>query len=358
VSVENRDDSSSSLIWLRLAWPLLLALGTAGVLALTIVLVGGSPGPAFSEFISGVIGSKSGLGGTAARGSMLAFYALGIALSFRAGILNIGAEGQSRVGAAAAVALTLGAPGKFFVAHAWLGIPLMLLAGAIGGAFWSLVAGALKRWRGVPEVIATLMLNFAALHFVKYLVSSHDWLQGNTNFQKNELARELQFSGWADTEFHAGVFLAIPAVIAAHVYLFHTAGGLRLRAMGFNRAAARACGVNCERATLMIFAVSGALAGLAGAMSVLAAGEISADPAYSEFGYMAISVALVALLKPLWIVPAALIFGGMEMGALSMEGGGANVPHWIVYFINGLLILAMLARDAGARRDLTSEEGA
>lgn len=341
---------------LATAWPLLLLAGTAAALALSIVLVGASPEHAFEEFVSGSVGTKAGLGGTVARAAILIFYALGIALSFRAGIINIGAEGQSRVGAAAAVALTLGSPGAFFRAHGWLGIPMLLCAGALAGAAWSLIAGLLKRWRDVPEVISTLMLNFAALHLVKYFVSSHDWLQGNTNFQKNELPAALQFPGWSGTEFHSGVFLAIPAVLAAHVYLFHTAGGMHLRAMGFNRIAARACGVECEKVALGVFAVSGALAGMAGAMSVMAAGELTADPAYSEFGYMAISVALVALLKPLWTVPVALLFGAMEMGAISMESG-AGVPHWVIYFINGLLILAMLARDAGTRRSLAQESG-
>jgi simple sugar transport system permease protein len=342
--------------WPPVAWPLLLLTGTALVLALSIILVGSNPERAFDEFVSGSMGTKAGLGGTAARGAVLLFYALGIALSFRAGIINIGAEGQSRMGAAAAVALTLGQPGAIFRAHGWIGIPVLLFVGALAGALWSLIAGVLKRWRDVPEVISTLMLNFAALHLVKYFVSSHDWLQGNTEFQKNELASSLQFHGWSGTEFHSGIFLTIPAIILAHGYLFHTTGGMHLRAMGFNRFAARACGVACEKMTLGIFAVSGALAGMAGAITVMAAGELTADPAYSEFGYMAISVALVALLKPLWILPAAVLFGAMEMGALSMESG-AGVPHWIIYFINGLLILAMLARDAGTRRNLAGESG-
>lgn len=339
----------AALGWRRLAWPLLLALGTALVLALAIVLIGQNPELAFSEFVSGSVGSLTGLGGTAARATILIFFALGIALSFRAGLINIGAEGQARVGGAAAVALTVGAQGTLFSAHPWLGIPAMLLVGAAAGALWSLLAGAMKRWRGVSEVVATLMLNFAAIQLVRFFVSSHDWLQGrDTDLQQNELPAALKFSGWSGTDFHWGVFLAIPAALAAHVFLFYTAGGLRLRAMGLNRGAARACGVPCDALTLWVFGIGGALAGMAGALGVMAVGKLGTEPAYSDFGYMAVSVALVAELKPLPIVAVALLFAAMDMGSGSMEAT-AGVPHWIVYVLNGLMILAMLARDAGSK---------
>ncbi len=349
MSKNGKGDSSSD--WIRPAWPFLLALGTAAVLALAIVLTGQDPERAFLAFIDGTLGYAAGRGGTAARAAILTFYALGIALSFRAGLLNIGAEGQSRMGAAAAVALTLGAPGEYFAAHGCLGIPALLCAGAAGGALWSLLAYAMKRWRDVPEVVATLMLNFTALLLVRFFVSSPSWLQGRgTTFQQNELPEALKFAGWGGTEFHAGVFLAIPAALAAHVYLFHTAGGMRLRAMGFNRSAARASGVDCGALTLNVFGIAGALAGMAGAIGIMAVGKLAAEPTYAEFGYMAIAVALVAELKPLSIVAAALIFAALEKGSESMEAG-AGVSHWVVYALNGLLILAMLARDARKRKE-------
>jgi ABC-type uncharacterized transport system permease subunit len=231
---------------------------------------------------------------------------------------------------------------------------LLLLAGALAGALWSLIAGAMKRWRGVSEVVATLMLNFAALQLVRYFVSSHAWLQGrDTDLQQNELPAALQFAGWHGTDFHWGVLLALPAALIAHVFIFHTAGGMRLRAMGFNRSAARACGVGCDALTLKVFGASGALAGLAGALGVMAVGKLSTDPPYSDFGYMAVSVALVAELKPLTIIVVALLFAAMDVGSGSMEAA-AGIPHWIVYVLNGLMILAMLARDAGGRSSLAA----
>jgi len=336
--------------WRAAVWPLTLAAGTISILALAIVSFGQNPGEAFSEFISGSVGTRAGLGATMARATILLFYALGIALSFRAGLINIGTEGQSRMGAAAAVALTLGARGRFFCDHPWLGIPAMLCAGALAGALWSLLAGAMKRWRGVSEVVATLMLNFIAIQLVRMFVKSHAWLKGpDTDLQQNELPNALKFSGWHGTDFHWGIFLALPAALAAHVFLFRTAGGMRVRAMGLNRGAARACGVPCDALALWVFGISGALAGFAGALGVMAVGKLGTDPAYAEFGYMAVSVALVAELKPLAIVFVALLFAALDTGSGSMEAAG-GVPHWVVYALNGFMILAMLARDAGARK--------
>jgi simple sugar transport system permease protein len=334
----------------RLVWPAALALGTVAALATVIWVAGKDPALAAREFFNGTIGSTRGLGALAARGAILAFYALGIAANFRGGIVSVGAEGQSRIGAAAAVALTVGVWGAFAAAHPLVGIPVLLLAGAAGGACWSLVAGLMRQYRGVSEVVATLLLNFAAMPLVKFLVGTRWLLQGHTNFQKNELARSLQFPGWGGTEFHSGVFLLLPALVLLHIWLFHTASGMRLRALGFNPVAARSCGANTTGLAFAAFAVSGALAGLAGAIGVMCNGALETVPAYPDYGYTAIAVALVAGSYPLLIAPVALLFATLEVGAGAMEES-AGVPHWVVFIVNGLLILAILARTALAVRD-------
>lgn len=339
----------------RAAWVAGLAAGTVAVLALAILLLGQDPLNAFEVFVDGALRWPSGLGASLARGAILLCYALGVALSFRAGIVNIGAEGQSRIGSAAAVAATLGAPGAFFSAHTALGIPALLLCGAAGGAAWSLIAGLLKRWRGVSEVVSTLMLNFAAMPLVKFLISRHEWLQGDTNFLKRDLPDALQLRGWGGTEFHAWVWPVLLLALAAHYFLFRTKPGMQLRAMGHNRQAARACGVRIEKLELSVFALSGALAGLAGAMSVMAAGVLEAQPPFPDYGYLSISVALVGALSPLWIVPAAILFAAMGVGAAAMEER-ARVPHWVVFVLHGLLILAILVRSSTARAGSINEE--
>ena len=328
----------------RIAWfvfPFLLMLAA---LALVIWLCGQNPATALEALWRGAFGSMNGLASTAARSVVLICYALGIVLNFRTGILNIGAEGQSRMGAALATALVTGSAGSMLAHLSVLGIALALLAGAAMGAAWSLIAGLLRHWRGVPEVISTLMLNFIALLFVKYLVSSPLFLRGEGLFhQSGVVTPDLQLLGWGRTEFHSGVFFAIPAVILLQLYLFHTRGGFQLRALGYNPAASATCGIPVRRVLLKSFIIGGALAGFAGALGILARGRLDSDPTYPDYGYMAIAVALLADLKPLWVLPSAIFFAGLEVGTRSMERN-AGVSHDLIYFIEGFIILAVLLR--------------
>lgn len=328
-----------------LLWPLLLIGVTLLMLVLAIRFSGtASIGQAFEEFWRGAFGMPRGLAATAAHSAILAFYALGIALSFRAGIVNIGAEGQSRLGAIVAAALGTGAIGASLSSVSLPGILLILLTGAIVGAAWSLLAGALRYWRGVPEVISTLMLNLIALLLAKYLLSSQRLLRGATiEPHSDPIVESLQLPGWGMTEFHAGIFLVLPAVLLCHVYLFHTRGGFSVRAVGLNSVAAETCGIRATSTGLFTFAIAGALAGLAGAMGTLARGRLDSGPNYPDYGFTAIAVALVSDLKPLWILPSAILFAGLEVGTRGMKNN-ADVPNEVVYLIEGLIIIAVLIR--------------
>ena len=331
-------------------WLILLALGTTLALALIIRLCGQNPADALAALAHGAFGSAGGLAATASRSVILLLYALGLIVSMRAGCLNIGAEGQSRVGAAAATACAAGALGGALAHLGWAGILLLLLAGTLGGALWALIAGALKEWRGVPEVISTLMLNFVALLLVRWLVRSESLLRGHTIFaQSDPLPERLRLAGWWQTEVHAGVLVALPAIVALHFFLFHTPRGFALRAMGLNPTAALACGIPVVRLRLFSFALAGGLAGFAGALGILSRYRLELDPTYPDYGYLAIAVALVANLKPLQVLPSALLFAGLEVGARSMEGN-AGVSHDVIYLVEGMIIVAILIRGvAGAR---------
>lgn len=338
-SPSKQSESIHDLLWL-----VILMLGTLVLLALVIRICGQDPVAALGALWRGAFGSTNALAATASRAVVLIFYALGIVASFRAGLLNIGAEGQSRVGAALAAALGTGAVGLQMSNLGPLGILMLLVAGATAGACWSLIAGALRQWRGVPEVISTLMLNFAALLLVRYLVSSPELLRGASIFQQSDLLPQgLQFSGWGRTEFNAGIFFAVPIVLVFHGLLFHTPFGFALRASGLNPVAAKTNGIAVSRLQLQTFAIAGALAGFAGALSLLTRWRLDADPAYPDYGYMAIAVALVANLKPLQVLPSAILFAGLEVGAKSMQGS-AGVSHWVVYLVEGVIILAILIR--------------
>jgi simple sugar transport system permease protein len=339
-----------------LIWPLLLIGATLLILAVTIKLSGQSEVlEAYREFWRGSFGTPNALAVTATRTAILTFYALGIALSFQAGIINIGAEGQSRIGAIIAGALGTGAIGAKLAAAPVLTIPGIIVASTIAGCLWSLVAGILRYWRGVPEVISTLMLNLIALLLARYLLSDSTLLRGATIFQQSDnLPDALQFSRWNNTEFHSGILLLFPAVLLCHVYLFHTRGGFAIRAIGANPIAAEVCGIKSRKTGLITFGIAGAFAGLGGAIGILSYGQLTADPTYPDYGFMAIAVALVADLKPLRILPSAILFAGLEVGTRAMERN-AGVSHEVVYLIEGMIILAVLVRNrAGALEISTS----
>ena len=349
--------------FLRLLWPLVLIAGALGVLALAIYLFGQrhNPGEALKTLYGGAFGSANALTSTAARAAILIFYALGIVLSFRAGIFNIGAEGQSRTGAIAATALTVTSIGPRLAALGFLAIPIILVCGAMTGALWSLLAGLLRRWRGVPEVISTLMLNFIALSLALFLLAKVCDPSGNimpgplqeakaTYQQSDTIPVPLQLQTWGATQFHSGILLVLPALLLAHVYLFRTPGGMALRAVGLNPVAARACGIRVAAVELRAFAIAGALAGLGGAMGVLVRNRLDKAPyPAADYGFMAIAVALVADLKPLLVLPAAILFAGLEVGCAGMERN-AGISKEVVYVIEGLIILAVLLRHIGGWR--------
>lgn len=340
-----KPSASSGAIWL-----LLLALGTLTLLAVVVRFCGQDPVVALQALFKGAFGSGSAWAATLSRAAVLVLYALGVLISFRAGVLNIGAEGQSRVGSALACAGVFSVLGASLTSLPWLGIPILLLLGALAGSLWSLLAGVLRWWRGVPEVIGTLMLNLSGLLLVRYLVSTPGFLREASSYPRSPpIPDSLQLGGWFDTEFHTGVFLVLPIVALAHAWLFHTVGGFQLRATGLNPIASRACGISVDRIQLRAFAISGALAGLAGAISLLARGRLDQEPAFPDFGYMAIAVALVANLRPLYVLPAALFFAGLDVGAKAMQAT-AGVSYWIVYLVEGVLILAILVRGVDVFR--------
>jgi ABC-type uncharacterized transport system permease subunit len=273
---------------------------------------------------------------------------------------NIGTEGQSWLGGIAAAAIAVNGIGRALSAAPYVSIPLLLIIGAVIGACWSLIAGAMRRWRGVPEVISTLMLNFIALSLARHLLSDPSLLREARGVisQSDVIPDGLQLQTWGTTQFHTGILLIIPALLSAHVYLFHTPGGLALRATGLNPVAARSCGMNVAAIELRTFAIAGALAGLAGAMGVLVRHRLDAAPYPGiDYGFMAIAVALVADLKPLWVLPSAFLFAGLEVGTGSMELN-AGVSHEVVYLVEGVIILAVLIRHVAGYRARAADNSA
>jgi ABC-type uncharacterized transport system permease subunit len=320
----------------------LLAIAIA-MLAVLLIATGHEVIPALSAMVRGAFGSYYAItSATIVRMVPLALAGLAVSVAFRAGILNIGAEGQLLVGAAAATAIsgTLGGLPWF------IGIPVMLGAGAIAGGAWAAIAGALRLRFGVLEVISTIMLNFVAQYLTGWLVRGPLQEPTRVNPQSVTLAPELQMPVLLEgTRLHAGVLLVVIVAIAVWWWLSRTASGFRLRAVGATpTAAASAGGIDVPRTMFGAFLVSGLLAGLAGSVEYTGITYALYENFSPGYGYTAIAVALLARLHPLGVVATALLFGALEAGANTMQRD-AGVPNVVVSVVEALLILLVLAAD-------------
>ena len=320
----------------------LLAIAIA-MLAVLLIATGHEVIPALSAMVRGAFGSYYAItSATIVRMVPLALAGLAVSVAFRAGILNIGAEGQLLVGAAAATAIsgTLGGVPWF------IGIPVMLGAGAIAGGAWAAIAGALRLRFGVLEVISTIMLNFVAQYLTGWLVRGPLQEPTRVNPQSVTLAPELQMPVLLEgTRLHAGVLLVVIVALAVWWWLSRTASGFRLRAVGATpTAAASAGGIDVPRTMFGAFLVSGLLAGLAGSVEYTGITYALYENFSPGYGYTAIAVALLARLHPLGVVATALLFGALEAGANTMQRD-AGVPNVVVSVVEALLILLVLAAD-------------
>lgn len=267
---------------------------------------------------------------------------LAAAIAFRAGVLNIGGHGQYLLGAAALVA----------VGTAWrppgpglLILPLAILAAAAAGALWALGAWALERWRGVPVVLSTILLNFVAVWLVAWLVE-HPLRDPQTSAPQTALLGEDLHLGLllTGTRLHLGVVLAVLAVPLVWLFQRRTALGFELDAVGLNPEAAAAVGIPVARRQGLAMAVSGGLAGIAGGLQVAGVTWFmsGASPSY---GYAGVAVALLGRLHPVGIAVAALFFGALDTAARVAERRH-GLPHDLADVVKGAAVLIALVLGA------------
>jgi simple sugar transport system permease protein len=310
-----------------------------------MLIAGVSPVDGFEALFIGALGGRQQIAETLVQTSALLFPALGITLAFRAGLFNIGAEGQLIIGGLAA-----GALGAHFAPPTPIAILVLLAAGFIGGGVWGLIAGWLRAQFNANEIISTLMLNFVALALANYLVSGPLKASAATGAETAPLpASSYLPSLIPGTRLSIALIIAIAAAIVLRWVLSRTVFGYELRASGDAPEAARRNGVNLKRVTWLALSLSGAIAGLGGATlvtGVLHRFNTQLSPGY---GYTAIAVALVGDLNPLWVCVAAFGFGILEAGGLAMQAL-ADVPKDAIHVIEGLIILVLAARRYVATR--------
>jgi len=321
--------------WIRRLQPLwVLGVATAG-LVLLLGLLGEDPRVALRALVAGSLGDRFALENTLVRLCPLLLVGLAVALAFRTGIWNIGAEGQLCVGA---LATTACATRLLPQAPAWLAIPLALVVGSGAGAGWAGIAAWLRTRRGVSEVLSTLLLNFIGALAIAWAV--HGPLQEAqlTYPQSDALPTAARLPMLAGTRVHAGILLALLASPLVAFVLFRTRIGLRWRAVGLSPSAARYAGIPPEREAARVLMVSGAMAGLAGAIEVSGVTGRLFENLAAGYGFTAIAVALLGRLQPLAIVGAALFFAILATGSGAMQRV-AGVPAVAVRVTEGLVIL-------------------
>lgn len=327
----------------RFARPIGLAVALAGAIAVCSILfvsAGANPLTAFATLFKGSFGSLRVTGETLVKATPLIFTGLAACVAFRARLWNIGAEGQVFAGAMFA----------FWMQHnlggypAAVQIPMVVVGGIVGGALYGGLAAVLKTRFSVDEVISTVMLNYIIVYVLSMLLLRGPWSEAGGFFEQTARVDRgavlpIMLAG---TRLHAGFLLAIVAAVLVHFLLKRTPLGFEIKAAGSNLRALEVQGTNTRRLILVVFLVSGALAGLAGVTEVYGVQYRLKAGAVAGYGYSGIIVAILGQLHPLGVVIAAIVFGALINGAILMQIT-TGVPSALIYAIQAILLLFFLA---------------
>jgi len=295
----------------------------------------------YRALFDGAVGSINAISETLFATTPLLLAGLGIALGFRAGLFNIGAQGQMLIAGIAAAYV-----GIYVSAPAIVHIPLTILAGLAGGMIWGGLAGVLKARTGAHEVITTIMGNFIALFLVQWLLTTEAIQDpGRNNPVSAALSGSAVLPRLFGSEYRVtiGFLIAIAGVFVLHWLLFRSSFGFELRAVGSNPQAGSYAGMNVAIVVTLVMALAGGLAGIAGANQVMGLPPFKASPALAgSVGFDAITVALLGRSNPVGVMWAALLFGALSAGGRVMQGA-AQVPIDLVVVLQALIVIFVAA---------------
>jgi simple sugar transport system permease protein len=320
----------------------IIASFLAGSIFLLILNV--NPIEAYTALVKGAFGNARLITTTLIKTIPLIFTGLAVTLAYRAGTFNIGAEGQLYFGALlavwAGVSLSLPYPWHLVIA---------LFLGVLGGMLWGAIPGYLKASRNMNEIIVTILMNYIAIFTISYFVHGPLKEEG-WNTQTPAVAETAKLAPiWEGTRLHIGLYLALMSVAIVYILLFHTTLGYRIRMVGANKNAARYSGIKATTIMVLAMALSGALAGLAGAVEILGVQHRLIDNFSPGWGFDGIAVALVGRLHPLGALAAAFFFGAMRSGANAMQTA-VRIDVVVVYIIQGLAIVFLIAGSSARVR--------
>jgi simple sugar transport system permease protein len=363
--------------------PFLAVLAAFIVGAVILLLQGVNPLEAYQSMVVGAFGNKNGLADTLVKATPLLLVGLGIAIAFRGGVINIGAEGQLIVGALLTTFLGLQLGDRM---NGVLVIIIGLVAGALMGGIWGAIPGYLKAQLGVNEILSTVMMNQIAIQIGYYLLRGPmidpAELEAGTNIPQSarlartadmprftdiaeslgftESAKDLNLTGYVKelygvfvepTRLHSGFIFAIVMAILIYIFLWRTTIGYRIRAVGLNPHASRYAGINVKRNMVLSMTLSGLFAGLAGAVEILGLHHRMFEPVAvsAGYGFSGIVAALFGKLHPLGIIPSSILFGGLLVGGDKMQRA-MQIPQVLIQAILGLVVLFVVSTDYFVRR--------
>lgn len=335
--------------------PLLATLAALAVGAILLLLLRANPLRAYAALVEGAFGNPNAIAETLVKATPLLLVGVGICIAFRGGVINIGGEGQYIAGALVATIFALNAPAW----PTWLLITVAVLLAFLGGAIWGGIAGALKAYLKVNEILSTIMLNQIAVQGMNFLLRG-PLIDPRQAAADSQIPQTERFSALFDlprlvpTRLHLGALIAVLVAVLGYVLLWRTSLGYRIRAVGINPHASRYAGIRVERYVVLALLLSGAFAGMAGGIQVLGVShrmltDGSATGFTGSVGFNGIVAALFGGLHPLGTIPASVLFGGLLVGANQLQRS-LQVPTALVPTLNGLVVVFVVSSEIWKRR--------
>ncbi len=327
-------------IWLQnlaiLAAVLVALLVSAGLIRTSGADVKG----ALLALFKGAFGSLPACLETLVQATPIMLTGLAMVVAFRGKVWNIGGEGQFFAGALATAWVCL----HWFTLPNQVLIPIIILVAALAGAAWAFIPGLLKARFGISEIVVTVMMNYIMAGYVSYLLSG-PWQAPNDHFLETARFKASTFlPTFFDSRIHLGFWIALVLVALIYILLWKTPLGYEIRAVGENPVAAKYKGIKDSVVIIIVMAMSGAIAGLAGGMELAGLAHRLRMDISTGYGYTGILIALLGRLNPIGVIPAAIFFGALVNGSTSMQIN-FNVPVPLVSTIQGVVLILLLVFD-------------
>ena len=335
--------------------PVFATLAALGVGMIMLLILRVNPAEAYGALWEGAFGSTNAIAETLVKATPLLLVGLGICIAFRANVINIGGEGQMIIGGILATQVGL----TFTDLPGWLVIILAIVAGFIGGAIWGGIPGILKAYFQVNEILSTVMMNAIAVQLMNFLlrgpmIDPEQLEKASKIPQTARLLEAFRLPRLVPTRLHIGFLIALVLAIVVYFLLWRTTLGYRIRAVGQNPHASRYGGIRVRRRMVTALLLSGAFAGLAGAIQVYGVNyRMITDGSASGFtgaaGFNGIVAALFGQLHPIGTIPASICFGALLVGANKMQRV-VQIPSALITALNGLVVVFVVSSEIWRRR--------